>query len=117
MNKNLFKQMTVDEIYDKSGQFMFVYLFGFYGISTFVGYLMPNPFLYKWTVLFQTNQFSMSIQFNCQKHFYSKLFGLVNQFYFKQFILTLVDFQCQKHFYFKQFSLAYKNGSILNNLV
>ena len=24
-----------------------VCLFGFYGISTFVGYLMPNPFLYK----------------------------------------------------------------------
>ena len=23
------------------------WLFGFYGISTFVGYLMPNPFLYK----------------------------------------------------------------------
>ena len=22
-------------------------LFGVYGISTFVGYLMPNPFLYK----------------------------------------------------------------------
>ena len=22
-------------------------MFGFYGISTFVGYLMPNPFLYK----------------------------------------------------------------------
>ena len=22
-------------------------LLGFYGISTFVGYLMPNPFLYK----------------------------------------------------------------------
>ena len=22
-------------------------LFGFYGISTFVGYLMPNQFLYK----------------------------------------------------------------------
>ena len=22
-------------------------LFGFYGISAFVGYLMPNPFLYK----------------------------------------------------------------------
>ena len=22
-------------------------LFGFYGIFTFVGYLMPNPFLYK----------------------------------------------------------------------
>ena len=27
----------------------------FYGISTFVGYLMPNPFLYKWKALFQTN--------------------------------------------------------------
>ena len=24
-----------------------VWLFGFYGISTFAGYLMPNPFLYK----------------------------------------------------------------------
>ena len=24
-----------------------VYLFGFYDISTFVGYLMPNTFLYK----------------------------------------------------------------------
>ena len=34
------------------------WLFGFYGISIFVGYLMPNPFLYK------------------------------NQFYFKQFSLA-----------------------------
>ena len=24
-----------------------VYFFGFYGISTLIGYLMPNPFLYK----------------------------------------------------------------------
>ena len=23
------------------------WVFGFYGLSTFVGYLMPNPFLYK----------------------------------------------------------------------
>ena len=23
------------------------WLFGFYGVSTFVGYLMPNPFLYE----------------------------------------------------------------------
>ena len=29
---------------------------------------MPNPFLYKLSVLFQTIQFSMSTQFNCQKH-------------------------------------------------
>ena len=32
----------------------------------------PNPFLYKYSVLFQTIQFSMSKQFNCQKHFYFK---------------------------------------------
>ena len=31
-------------------------IFGFYGISTIVDYLMPNPFLYKQTVLFQTIQ-------------------------------------------------------------
>ena len=37
-----------------------VSLFGFYGISTFVGYSTPNPFLYKWTVLFQTIQFNIS---------------------------------------------------------
>ena len=36
-------------------------LLGFYGISTFVGYLMSNPFLYKWTALFQIIQFSISI--------------------------------------------------------
>ena len=35
----------------------------FYGISTIVGYLMPNPFLYISTVLFQTFQFSISMQF------------------------------------------------------
>ena len=44
------------------------WLFGFYGISTFVGYLMPNPFLYKLSVPFQTIQFSISTQFNYQKH-------------------------------------------------
>ena len=32
--------------------------FVFYGILIFVDYLMPNPFLYKWTVLFQSIQFS-----------------------------------------------------------
>ena len=48
---------------------VFGWLVGFYGISTFVGYLMPNPFLCKWSVLLQTIQFSMSSQFNCQKTF------------------------------------------------
>ena len=47
---------------------------GFYGISTFVGYLTPNPFLCKFSVLFKTIQFSISTQFNCQNHFNLKLF-------------------------------------------
>ena len=37
-----------------------------YGISTFVGYLMPNPFSYIETVLFQTVQFSINTQFKYQ---------------------------------------------------
>ena len=32
----------------------------FYGTSTIIGYLTPNPFLYIKTVLFQTIQFSIS---------------------------------------------------------
>ena len=48
-------------------------VWGFYSISTFVGYLTLNPFLCK-SVLFKTIQFSMSTQFKCQKHFYFKLF-------------------------------------------
>ena len=31
-------------------------------------------------VLFQTIQFSISTQFECEKHFYFKLFGIVKQF-------------------------------------
>ena len=46
------------------------WLFGFYGRSTFVGYLMPNPFLYKWSILFQ------AIQFSIQKQFHFKKFSL-----------------------------------------
>ena len=42
------------------------WLFGFYGISTFVTYLTPNPLFCKLSVLLQTIQFSMSTQFNCQ---------------------------------------------------
>ena len=51
-------------------------LLGLYGISTFVGYVMPNSFLYKETLLFQTIQFSISTQFKYQKHFYFKQFSL-----------------------------------------
>ena len=40
---------------------MVSWLVGFY-----VGYLVPNPFLYKYSGLFQTIQFSIHAQFNCQ---------------------------------------------------
>ena len=63
--------------------FFIVCLFGFYGISSFVGYLMLNPF-YTNKQIYQTIQFSISAQFDCQKHFYFKQFSLVKQFYFKQ---------------------------------
>ena len=51
-----------------------VWFVGFYGISTFVGYLTLNPFLCKLSVLFKTIQFNISTQFNYQKHFHFKLF-------------------------------------------
>ena len=51
----------------------------FYGISTFVGYLTSNPFLFKLSVLFQIIQFSMSTQFNCQRYFYFKLHRLTDR--------------------------------------
>ena len=41
------------------------WLVGFYGISTFVGYLMPNLFFIQ-IVLFQTIQFRISMQFKCK---------------------------------------------------
>ena len=40
-----------------------------YGISNSVGNLIPNPFLYKRTVILHTIQFSISTYFNCQEHF------------------------------------------------
>ena len=51
-----------------------------YGISTFMGYLMTNPFLYEKPVLLQMIQFSIGTEFYSQKHFYFKLFSLVKQF-------------------------------------
>ena len=50
-----------------------------------VGYSMPNSFLCKKSVLFQTIQFSMTTLFNCQKHFYFKLFSLFKQFQLSEF--------------------------------
>ena len=74
--------------YCLSNLLMVGWLFGLYGISNFVGYLILNPFLYKYSVLFHIIQFRMSTLFNCQKQFYFKLFCFVKQFLFKQFSLV-----------------------------
>ena len=42
--------------------------------------LLNAKSIFMQLVLFQTIQFSMSTQFNCRKHFYFKLFSLVEQF-------------------------------------
>ena len=90
---------------------IFVRLFVWvYGITTFVGYLMLNPFLYKWTVLFQTIRFRKSTLFNCQKYFYFKLFSLVKQYNSNNFVsykhsFCLRTVECQKKF-LEQFSLV-----------
>ena len=65
--------IAVTQTLVKDHRLMLVWFVGFYGISTFVGYLTPNPFLCK-SVLFRAIQFSISTQFNCQKHFYFKVF-------------------------------------------
>ena len=85
----------------KQNLFGLIWFVGFYGVSTFVGYLTPNRFLCKYSVLFKTIQFSINAQFNRQKHFHFKLF--------KQLYVTI------------QLSvntvLMSKNSSISNNSV
>ena len=46
--KNFPFQIFIDFVFTfDEFRFGLVWLFGFYGISTFVGYLTPNPFLCK----------------------------------------------------------------------
>ena len=87
---------------------LFVCLFGFCGVSTFVDYLTPNPFLNKWTVLFQTIQFSIITTI------VPKI--LFNAIQFSQTVLK-VQSQCQKQFYFKQFSLALVHSLIVKKFL
>ena len=74
--------------------------FGFYGTSTFVGYLTQNPFLNKLSVLFQINQFSISTKFNGQKRFYFKLFSLV-----KHFLIQTIQFSINIVFVYTQLNV------------
>ena len=44
----MYNHLTVSkQMIDVKLNWLVSWLIGFYGISTFVGYLMPNPFLYK----------------------------------------------------------------------
>ena len=74
-----------------------VWFGGFYDISTFVGYLMPNSFLCKLSVLFQTIQFSTSTQFNCQKN----LFQTIQEVMCNDSVKCKYNFNAEKQFYFK----------------
>ena len=55
------------------------WLFGFYGISFFCRLFNAKSIFMK-ILLFQTIQFSISTQFECENHFYFKLFSLVKLF-------------------------------------
>ena len=50
-----------------------------------------KPILYIWTVLFQTVQFKLSTQFECQKQFYHKLFSFVNKVKWLQVLLCTTN--------------------------
>ena len=70
---------------------------GFYGISTFVGYLTPNPFLCE-SVLFKRIQLSISTV--CQTFPFQTIQAVI----------------CKNSVYCK-YSFNVKNSSISNNLV
>ena len=58
----------------------------FHEILTRISYLRPNPFLYIWTVLFQTIQFSIStVSMSKTVLFQTIQFSIEKQLYFKHF--------------------------------
>ena len=76
------------------------WLFGFYGISTFVSYLTPKQ-IFMQIVLFQVIQHSMSTF--CQKHFNLKLFSFIQT--------VLIQFTINTDFVY---TVTSQNGWILN---
>ena len=105
------------QIFKQRGRINRFGLVWFYGTSTIVSYLMPNPFLYIWTVLFQTIQFSIRRRFQCQRAVLFQTIQFRVSIVFclhssKTVLFRAIQFsisthiQCQKQFYFKQFSLA-----------
>ena len=87
----VFKNSSTRAGYDTSTILFAVvgWLVGFYGISTFVGYLTPNPSFCKCSILFQTIQFTISTQFNLKNisissdSIYSNSSNSANSVYYK----------------------------------
>ena len=77
----------------------------FYGISTIIGYLMSNPFLYIQTAIFQTIQFNIIMQF-------ISIWPI-----FKQLILAWVQFSLALVQFFVFTQLNEKKQLISNNSV
>ena len=58
-----------------------VWFIGFYGISTFVGYFNAKSIFYVNNLFYlKTIQFSISTQFNCQKHLFQTIQVICKQF-------------------------------------
>ena len=66
---------------------------------------MPNPFLYTWTVLLQTIQFSIRTQFKCQKQSYFKLFSLVNKVKWFQVLLCIINNSNKRQSFYTQLNV------------
>ena len=65
--------------------FFFGWLFGFYGTSSFVGYLMRNPLYTNKQFYFKQSDEALAHSSILKKHFCFKLFSLIKQFLFKKF--------------------------------
>ena len=77
-------------------------LVGFYGISTFVGYLTPNLFFMK-IILFQTIQLSISTQFKCKYSLILKKTFLFQAIQFSQAVLIqLIQLSISTDFVYTQ---------------
>ena len=84
---------------------LFVCLFVFYGISTFVGYLMLNPFYTNKQFCFE--QFILLIfeKFSILSYSFNHSF-ISNNLVKYEYSFCLHTVKCKKQFYFKQFNLA-----------
>ena len=67
------------------------WLDAFHAKLNLIGYLMTNSLLFKYAVLFQTIQFTMSTQFNCLKKFLFQALQFIQIIQVIQFCIS-IDF-------------------------